>query len=939
MRGSSRMLAALLAIATAASPAAVLALPATFEADVMSRLARLEADNAALTTEVTALRGEVVRLGASDAEGEGRRRTQRTGGAADGARTVAIYTRQLTRSAGTPGRGRRRRAQQALGTCDMAPRADVVRTACCSRSGDDCSSGAPATCGAECASVVLPFWADCADNLDKVTRGLYHAVLQECQEAIVEGEGETLAMMLSVSCDDDVAAGNCVPACTSELHGDLLLANIDGEDSKYSCELHHALYSWVGSAADGGFLGRDILSFLSSLLSAAAGEYIVAVDEDADIATDVTINPGMHVSIRGDQGLPTAPFWGTGSFDILQAASLSLQYIQLDIVASIAVVAGGSLALADMALLAGQLSWEDRAGATLTLMRVAFDGPSIMTGTPCRPLPMPSWANGPDCHDPIGCPGGCGIHSEGRPSSNCMPDPSPFGASIVPSSAGVASGVIDFWSADGEAYDDEQQCRWTIECEGAIFEFVELDTEGCCDHVVLPSGSTIGGTMMNNIAPEYRASGGSSSTIAFDSDFNTGGRGFRVNWRCPGGNELTQAYTLAEDGHTLTNATKDAVAFQCFQPYTPLFSDLWRSPLHPTANDDVRHCDAGSSPGLGDVLTTPELGGRWFRIAGDAGDALATNDPNAVHGAAVHGPHCGSYGSGWLTGFDPADGVPPQFDPLPAGTLPSIEEGVKPMVVCFSLGVGSCIYNEQVHALNCGDYYLWKLPSLDFCPKSYCMAPSDIPRANNIAAVGTDCEGGAWSQCTAACETAAQRTWSEEQPASGFGQHCEKSVAIDCHAGDDLCRTCNGATTAEQMIQGCVSLAGYEFPLQGLCRAQFGGVVNSKQMDVATVEDCTGFCDAESDCTGFSFGYMPGVFRDSFRSRDSFRCIIYGPTALTTGLPQLYTWDGVQLYERHAGPLSEWRQDPQTAQVIVRASGIEGAMCVIKGAGDGGKHR
>ena len=59
------------------------------------------------------------------------------------------------------------------------------------------------------------------------------------------------------------------------------------------------MYSWVGSAADGGYLGRDILSFLSSLLSAAAGEYIVAVDEDADIATDVIINPGMTVSIHG----------------------------------------------------------------------------------------------------------------------------------------------------------------------------------------------------------------------------------------------------------------------------------------------------------------------------------------------------------------------------------------------------------------------------------------------------------------------------------------------------------------------------------------------------------------------------------------------------------------------------------------------------------------
>jgi hypothetical protein len=519
MRG--RMLLALAAVASVSG--AALALPGpSFEADVMARLARLETDNAALTAEVTALRGEVAHLSASDAA---RRRTQRTGGTADDARTVAIYTRQLTRSADTtPGRGRRRRrAQQALGTCDLAPRADDVRIVCCTRPGDDCSRGAPATCGPECASVVLPFWEDCADNLDKANRALYHAVLQECQEAIVQGEGESLAMMLSVSCDDDAAAGNCVPACTAELHGDLLLANIDGEDSKYSCELHHSIYSWVGSAADGGYLGRDILSFLSSLLSAAAGEYIVAVDEDADIATDVIINPGMTVSIHGDEGLPMAPFWGSGSFDILQAASLSLRYIQLDIAARITVVAGGSLALADMALLAGQLSWEDRAGATLSLTRVAFDGPSITTGTPCRALPMPSWANGPDCHDPVGCPGGCDTHED------CRPDPSqPFGSSIVPSSSGVASGVIDFWSPSGEVYGDMQQCQWTIECEGAIYEFVELDTEDCCDHVVTPDGSTIGGTMRsNNNRVEYRASGGSSSTIAFNSDFNTGGRGFR----------------------------------------------------------------------------------------------------------------------------------------------------------------------------------------------------------------------------------------------------------------------------------------------------------------------------------------------------------------------------------------------------------------------------
>lgn len=399
-----------------------------------------------------------------------------------------------------------------------------------------------------------------------------------------------------------------------------------------------------------------------------------------------------------------------------------------------------------------------------------------------------------------------------------------------------------------------------------------------------------------------------------------------VNWRCPGSNELTQTYTVGEDGHTLTDATQDAVPYQCFQPYTPLFSEAWRHPQHATANDNVHHCDAGSGPALGEVLTS-ELGGRWFRIAGDAGDALATNDPVVD----AHVDHCGTTVPGFLTGFNPADGNPPQDGPVPAGSLPSIEEGVKSMIICFHAHSAPCVYNEQIHAVNCGDYYLWKLPSLDFCPKAYCMAPSGTPGANDIAAVGTDCEGGAWSQCTAACETAEQRTWSEQVPATGFGRHCEKPLATDCHAGDDMCATCSGATTAEQMLQGCVSLAGYEFPQQGLCRGQFNGLLNSKQMDVATVEACAGFCDAESDCIGFSFGYMAGTFRDSFR------CILYGPTALTTGLPQLYAWDGVGMYEAHEGPLDEWRQDPHHVAETEQAVGLcndAGDCCNLDSGGE-----
>ena len=187
----------------------------------------------------------------------GRRKLQRTAAGGSQPREVHIYTRELVRGgAGAPaGPGRGHRRAQAA-TCDLDVRLVEVAAECCDQPGESCANGAPETCNADCARVVLPFWEDCADSLDKPTRSSVHHVLQECQEALVRGEGESLAMQLRLSCPGGEATEDCVPACDEELHGDLLLANIDGEDSKYSCELHHSKYSWMGSAADGGYLGR-----------------------------------------------------------------------------------------------------------------------------------------------------------------------------------------------------------------------------------------------------------------------------------------------------------------------------------------------------------------------------------------------------------------------------------------------------------------------------------------------------------------------------------------------------------------------------------------------------------------------------------------------------------------------------------------------------------
>jgi hypothetical protein len=55
------------------------------------------------------------------------------------------------------------------------------------------------------------------------------------------------------------------------------------------------------AAALGGFIGEDCETFLSSVLSRAAGTYIVTIREDQAVHTDVSIQPGQIVVIEGDR--------------------------------------------------------------------------------------------------------------------------------------------------------------------------------------------------------------------------------------------------------------------------------------------------------------------------------------------------------------------------------------------------------------------------------------------------------------------------------------------------------------------------------------------------------------------------------------------------------------------------------------------------------------
>ena len=132
----------------------------------------------------------------------------------------------------------------------------------------------------------------------------------------------------------DIAS--CVPPCNAEHHGYELLATIDGTDTKFSCNLAHGLYSWMGAASEGGYLGADSASFFSAVVSGAAGSYIVTLTQDAGISTDLVIQPGQDVHISGAPSLAAAPSWGSGGFTVTESALLSLSNLQVSSIVGVA---------------------------------------------------------------------------------------------------------------------------------------------------------------------------------------------------------------------------------------------------------------------------------------------------------------------------------------------------------------------------------------------------------------------------------------------------------------------------------------------------------------------------------------------------------------------------------------------------------------------------
>eukprot|EP01052_Picozoa_sp_SAG31_P020340 SAG31_NODE_1524_length_8006_cov_11.768812_3_plen_703_part_00 len=104
----------------------------------------------------------------------------------------------------------------------------------------------------------------------------------------------------------------CVPQCNRLTYGFLLSIEIDGRGTVMTCNVMDMLYAWVGQASLGGYIGEIFEAFFSSVVSGAAGTYMITLREDHDVRTELTMRPGQVVVISGDRSLQQPPTWGEG---------------------------------------------------------------------------------------------------------------------------------------------------------------------------------------------------------------------------------------------------------------------------------------------------------------------------------------------------------------------------------------------------------------------------------------------------------------------------------------------------------------------------------------------------------------------------------------------------------------------------------------------------
>jgi hypothetical protein len=263
------------------------------------------------------------------------RRTLQADGPASQGDLVHIYKLTLSRgglsqTTSASGGGHRRMQDISCDKDSVQQHLSQINSECCDEASEDCSGGAIHVCNAGCAALIQPIWAACKDAL-----GAAAVIVQGAVNICPGGDqgggaGAHAVQEFAMVCPDMVSTHNCVPKCRESINGDMLLLNIDGDDTKMTCELHqHTLYSWMGAAGDGGFIGHDHAAFISSVLSHAPGIFSLIVSDSIEVGTAVDMVAGQSATIIGEAEAP--PVWtysGSGAaFAIGPGAELEVKQV------------------------------------------------------------------------------------------------------------------------------------------------------------------------------------------------------------------------------------------------------------------------------------------------------------------------------------------------------------------------------------------------------------------------------------------------------------------------------------------------------------------------------------------------------------------------------------------------------------------------------------
>ncbi len=156
--------------------------------------------------------------------------------------------------------------------------------------------------------------------------------------------------------------------------------------------------------------------------------------------------------------------------------------------------------------------------------------------------------------------------------------------------------------------------------------------------------------------------------------------------RC--GDGITDAgIETCDDGNIIAGDGCDATCQAELPPECLGYTELKEADRAFTFND-----------GPGKITKCDKTADKWHRFLDPAGTVMPLAPPSDYS--------CGTDAPGWMM-----------------GTYPNPEDGIVARTACFSFQGDPCAWTHNIQVLNCGAYYVFKLPTPSECALRYCGAP------------------------------------------------------------------------------------------------------------------------------------------------------------------------------------------------------------------------